>query len=107
MTMIEKVCSDCPLVGYPTDATRCAACPRRSPKGERLMNSQDTERIYQAALRQAREQKSDDHQEQADQLLREALSLFLDPESIIDLRDWVRSAQQHLGVDRAGSRLFD
>lgn len=23
------LCSDCPPVGYPTDRTRCAPCPRR------------------------------------------------------------------------------
>jgi hypothetical protein len=25
------LCSDCPPAGYPTDKTRCAECPRRSP----------------------------------------------------------------------------
>lgn len=25
------LCSDCPPVGYPTDETRCAPCPRRPP----------------------------------------------------------------------------
>lgn len=25
------LCSDCPPVGYPTDKTRCAQCPRRAP----------------------------------------------------------------------------
>jgi hypothetical protein len=24
------LCSDCPPIGYPTDETRCSACPRRS-----------------------------------------------------------------------------
>jgi hypothetical protein len=28
-TEILALCSDCPHVGYPTDATRCAPCPRR------------------------------------------------------------------------------
>lgn len=30
--MSEKLCSDCPPVGYPTDKTRCVECPRRTPK---------------------------------------------------------------------------
>ena len=25
-------CEDCPPVGYPTDKTRCASCPRRSTR---------------------------------------------------------------------------
>jgi hypothetical protein len=25
------LCEGCPPVGYPTDATRCAPCPRREP----------------------------------------------------------------------------
>jgi hypothetical protein len=25
----ESLCEDCPPIGYPTDKTRCAACPRR------------------------------------------------------------------------------
>jgi hypothetical protein len=25
------LCGDCPPVGYPTDKTRCAVCPRRLP----------------------------------------------------------------------------
>lgn len=29
-----ELCEDCPPVGYPTDGTRCAQCPRR-PKGNR------------------------------------------------------------------------
>ena len=28
---VEALCSDCPSVGYPTDATRCTPCPRNSP----------------------------------------------------------------------------
>lgn len=28
---IPALCSDCPPVGYPTDRTRCDACPRRIP----------------------------------------------------------------------------
>lgn len=28
---VEALCSDCPPAGYPTDATRCAPCPRNSP----------------------------------------------------------------------------
>ena len=34
MTLTTKQaveCSDCPPDGYPTDATRCAPCPRRAP----------------------------------------------------------------------------
>jgi hypothetical protein len=27
----DTLCSDCPPVGYPTDDTRCAPCPRRQP----------------------------------------------------------------------------
>lgn len=27
------LCEDCPKSGYPTDATRCAPCPRRSDGG--------------------------------------------------------------------------
>lgn len=26
----DALCEGCPPVGYPTDATRCAPCPRRS-----------------------------------------------------------------------------
>lgn len=26
---VESLCSDCPPVGYPTEATRCTPCPRR------------------------------------------------------------------------------
>lgn len=26
----DKVCSDCPRVGYPTNKTRCLPCPRRA-----------------------------------------------------------------------------
>lgn len=29
IVMSENLCSDCPPVGYPTDETRCALCPRR------------------------------------------------------------------------------
>src|SRR5580693_2262400 len=25
---IERACSDCPPIGYPTDKTRCSSCPR-------------------------------------------------------------------------------
>lgn len=28
--MTDTLCSDCPPVGYPTDETRCAPCPRRT-----------------------------------------------------------------------------
>lgn len=28
--MSSDLCSDCPPVGYPTDETRCAPCPRRT-----------------------------------------------------------------------------
>ena len=27
-TASEPFCEDCPPIGYPTDATRCTACPR-------------------------------------------------------------------------------
>jgi hypothetical protein len=30
----EPLCSDCPPVGYPTDKTRCAPCPRRPHQAE-------------------------------------------------------------------------
>jgi hypothetical protein len=31
----ETLCSDCPPIGYPTDETRCAPCPRRAePENE-------------------------------------------------------------------------
>ena len=28
-TLPQETCSDCPPVGYPTDETRCAGCPRK------------------------------------------------------------------------------
>lgn len=30
-TAASEPCGDCPPAGYPTDATRCVPCPRRSP----------------------------------------------------------------------------
>ena len=27
----ERLCSDCPRVGHPTDKTRCLPCPQRQP----------------------------------------------------------------------------
>jgi hypothetical protein len=29
---MTELCADCPPVCYPTDATRCAPCPRRTSK---------------------------------------------------------------------------
>lgn len=29
----DQLCSDCPPLGYSTDATRCLSCPRRAPAG--------------------------------------------------------------------------
>lgn len=28
---VERLCCDCPPIGYPTDKTRCADCPRTQP----------------------------------------------------------------------------
>lgn len=33
----EALCSDCPPVGYPTDKTRCAECPRHTPSAAALL----------------------------------------------------------------------
>ena len=46
-------CSDCPPVGYPTDETRCAPCPRRAaataPQGEGQPMS-EADAISEAAM---------------------------------------------------------
>lgn len=46
----ECLCSDCPPIGYPTDKTRCAPCPRR--KAEKPA-SVDLERQYLDAVARA------------------------------------------------------
>ena len=30
----DHVCSDCPPAGYPTDETRCAACPKKTREAD-------------------------------------------------------------------------
>jgi hypothetical protein len=37
--MPKTLCSDCPPFGYPTDETRCQACPRRAWTATRLPKS--------------------------------------------------------------------
>lgn len=34
-----NVCSDCPPMNYPTENTRCLACPRRSPTHDRAQST--------------------------------------------------------------------
>lgn len=40
--LTEALCSDCPPIGYPTDRTRCAECPRRMPTNDEMAAELET-----------------------------------------------------------------
>lgn len=52
--------------------------------------------VNQAIERRARERRTRPPIDVANQLIREALNAFTDPETVIDVRDWIKAAQAHL-----------
>ena len=48
---VESLCSDCPPVGYPTEATRCKPCPRRAVPTESLGRDAEPAGGLDAAMR--------------------------------------------------------
>lgn len=66
----------------------------------------DTERaaIFKTAARQLHQEQTPTRTEQAEQLIREALDAFIDPEARIDLREWVRSARGYLDTYKGSNR---
>ena len=68
------------------------------------MDASENDRIYQTALQQARDEAEPTRRERADQLIREALDAFVDPDAQIDLRDWVKTAREYLGDNDQGER---